>query len=122
MAKILVLDDDPEIRRLIVEVLSGAGHEIHEAKDGQEGLSLFRIHGPTLVITDILMPGKDGFEVIRKLRGDASRVAIIAISGAGTTDSMNFLDIAKKLGADVAIAKPFRIPDLEAVVDKLLKS
>jgi DNA-binding response OmpR family regulator len=56
------------------------------------------------------------------LRGDASRVAIIAISGAGTTDSMNFLDIAKRLGADVAIAKPFRTPDLIAAVDKLLKS
>ncbi len=118
MTKILVVDDDPQIRRRIVRILTAAGHEMIEAKDGWEGLRLFRVHQPTLVITDILMPEKDGLETIRDLRSDASRVAIIAMTGNG--HNMMFLDIAKKMGADVVIAKPFRAPDLVEAVNKLL--
>ena len=116
MTKILVIDDDAQMRRLVVRILKGAGHEVLEAENGQEGLSLFRIHRPALVITDILMPYKDGLEVIRELRGNAQRVAIIAISGDGPL----FLDIAKKWGADVALAKPFSPLELVEAVDKLL--
>jgi DNA-binding response OmpR family regulator len=120
LTKILVIEDDPAMRRMIVRTLAAAGHEMIEAKDGQEGLSHFRVDRPTLVITDVLMPGVDGLETIRALRGYAPRVAIIAISGGGSTQNMSFLDFAKKLGADAVIEKPFRARDLVAAVRKLL--
>jgi DNA-binding response OmpR family regulator len=120
MARILVIDDDPEMRRMIVQILTAAGHEVLEAKDGREGMSLFHVHQPALVITDILMPEKDGLETILEMRGTASTVAIIAISDGGATSTMMFLDLARKLGADVAIAKPFRERDLVESVSRLL--
>jgi len=91
-----------------------------EAKDGREGMSPFHVHQPALVITDILMPEKDGLETILEMRGTASTVAIIAISDGGATSTMMFLDLARKLGADVAIAKPFRERDLVESVSRLL--
>ena len=115
MAKILVIDDDPHIRGLIVAILMQGGHEALEAKDGQEGISLFRANAPVLVITDILMPEKDGIETIRELRGDAFTGPIIAISGGG-----RFLGIVKKFGADLVLAKPFSPQDLIDAVGKLL--
>jgi CheY-like chemotaxis protein len=96
--------------------LADAGHELLEAEDGQQGLSQFRIHRPTLVITDILMPRKGGFETIRELRGTPSDVAILAMSGGGKM----YLDLAKQLGADATIAKPFGAPDLVEAVNGLL--
>jgi DNA-binding response OmpR family regulator len=120
MTKILVVDDDPEIRRMIVQIFTAAGHEVLEAKDGNEGLSQFHVHQPALVITDILMPEKDGLETILELRRSGSGVAIIAMSDGGTTSTMIFLDMAKNLGADAAIAKPFRASDLVETVAKLL--
>jgi len=116
MSRILVIDDDPEMRRTIVKILTAVGHEMIAAKDGKEGLKQFRIHRPTLVITDILMPDREGLETIHELRDAASRVAIIATSGGPAI----FLDMAKKLGADAAIAKPFRAADLVAAVARLL--
>jgi len=116
MAKILVIDDDPHIRGLIVAILMQDGHEALEAKDGEEGISLFRANAPVLVITDILMPEKDGIETIRELRGDAFTGPIIAISASGG----KFLSIAKKFGADLVLAKPFSPQDLIDAVGKLL--
>ena len=116
MAKILAVDDDPEMRRVIVRILTAVGHDMIEAKDGKEGINLFRAHQPALLIIDILMPGKEGLETIRELRGAASEAGIIAISGG---DAM-FLDMAKKMGADATIAKPFRTAQLVDVVSRLL--
>jgi DNA-binding response OmpR family regulator len=116
MAKILVIDDEPKMRRLIVRVLTAVGHEMIEAKDGREGISLFHAHQPALLIIDILMPGKEGLETIRDLRSAASEAPIIAISGGDAI----FLDIAKKMGADATIAKPFRTAQLVEAVSRLL--
>ena len=68
MAAILVNDDDPVIRGVMKAVLKGAGHHVQEAKDGVEGLALVRKHNPALVVTDIVMPEKDGVEFIWELR------------------------------------------------------
>jgi CheY-like chemotaxis protein len=118
MAKILIIDDDPEIRRLIVDILADAGDEMFEAKDGEEGLRLVQIHQPALVITDILMPETDGLEVIRKLGRGAPPIPTIAISGGDAI----YLRMAKRLGASATLVKPFRPMDLLRAVDQLLLS
>lgn len=97
MAKILVIDDDPEVRRLLARVLQGAGHTVHKAENGRKGIELFhRIH-PALVITDIVMPDTDGIETIRELRGEASPLPILAISEG--SDLHIYLRAAIALGA-----------------------
>jgi DNA-binding response OmpR family regulator len=118
MTTILVIDDDPGIRRMVRHLLSDAGHVVIEAKDGQEGLRLFREARPNVVITDIIMPNQEGLETIREIRNEAASVLIIAMSGAGS--SRMVLDIAGKLGADAALAKPFRAAQLAELVSRLL--
>ena len=115
MATILIIDDDPQIRRVLVQILTKVGHEPIEAENGKEGLSQFRARKPSVVITDILMPVKEGLETIRELRASAPGVAIIAMSGGDPL----FLDIAKMLGADLVISKPFRTSELMQAIDAL---
>ena len=122
MAKILVIDDDARQRRLIVYILTKAGHQVFEADDGREGLQLFHQQRPALVITDILMPNKEGIETIAELRGEAPEVAIIAMSGGGATGDMSYLDVARTLGANDVITKPFSAPDLVEAVNRLLSA
>jgi CheY-like chemotaxis protein len=118
MAKILIIDDDKMVRTLISRMLSRGGHDVIEAADGAFGVELFQRHSPSLVITDLLMPEKEGFETIRELKGRAPHVPIVAISGRG----LPYLSMARKLGADQTLAKPFREGDLLAAVEKLLPS
>ena len=85
MARILVIDDDDRIRGMVLEMLSESGHEVGEASNGQEGLDQFRQTPTDLVITDILMPEKDGLEIIQILKKENPEVKIIAVSGGGDT-------------------------------------
>jgi len=118
MAKILVIDDEDRLRRMIRRVLAGAGHEVIEAGNGDEGLRQFAIEKPDTVVTDILMPQKEGIETIKDLRRMNAAVWIVAISGGGSSHNMMFLDFAKSLGADAALAKPFRADELLAAVER----
>ena len=119
MAEILIIDDEVSIRRLLVRVLNNAGHTVHEASNGEEGLELFHQVNPELVITDIVMPDMEGIEVIRRVRQEAPTVPILAISGSGTPV---YLRAATTLGATAALAKPFEIAELLAVVGRLLET
>jgi DNA-binding response OmpR family regulator len=117
MAEILIIDDDPQIRRLLTRILTGAGHSVHEAADGWMGTETFsRVH-PALVITDIVMQEKEGIETIRDLRGQDPGVPILAISGGA---GERYLDLAIKLGATASLAKPFGVDELLSVVAELL--
>jgi DNA-binding response OmpR family regulator len=118
MAEILVIDDDPVIRRFMVTTLSAAGHTIREAPDGAHGMAAFRTHHPDLVITDIVMPEKEGIEVIREVRKEAPDVAILAVSGSA--HGSFYLHAATVLGADASLAKPFRSEEFLRVVSDLL--
>jgi DNA-binding response OmpR family regulator len=117
MAKILVIDDDAQMRRMIVRTLTEEGHEVLEAADGRAGIMQFLAHRPPLVITDILMPDKEGIETIRELRREAPGVAVLAISGGGFSA---YLKMAEQLGASAALAKPFLGTTLIEVVNRLL--
>jgi DNA-binding response OmpR family regulator len=122
VAKILVIDDDPHVRREIVETLTTAGHDTFEAKDGRKGLDLFNVHRPELIVTDLVMPDKNGIELICELRAKACRVAIIATLNSGVPKSELYLRIAHELGADAAIAMPFDDTEFLNIVDKLLSA
>ena len=114
MAKILVIDDDSRMRRLVARILERENHEVIEAANGKKGIDQFAAHRPDIVITDLLMPEQEGIETIRELRRVAPSLRIVAMSGGGgaTGNDMMFLGMAKALGADAVLAKPFRADEL----------
>jgi DNA-binding response OmpR family regulator len=120
MAKVLVIDDDAAMRRLVRRILNGAGHEAVEAQDGVVGLAKFHAEAPDIVITDIIMPEREGVQTILEMRATGSQIGIIAMSGGGMGTAQLYLNIARDLGADAVLAKPFRPDELIAAVDRLL--
>lgn len=106
--KILVIDDDRQVNKLVHTLLISEKHEVVQAYDGAEGLSLLN-ESPDLdlVITDIIMPDKEGIEIIREIRKNHHDKKIIAISGGGRISADSYLNIAKSLGADEILEKPF---------------
>lgn len=120
MAVILVIEDEPGMRTIISKILTAEGHSVIEANDGGAGLRAFRTADPALVITDILMPDKEGIETIRELRSGHPDLKIIAISGGGQSGKLNFLDIAKTFGANFVLQKPFKADALRDAVDCLI--
>jgi two-component system, chemotaxis family, chemotaxis protein CheY len=120
MSKILVIDDDPTVRKTIGRILDRKGHEVVMAGDGRYGLKLFASEQPDLVITDIIMPEREGLETIRAIQKIAPGAKIIAISGGGRVGNVDFLNMAAKLGAREIIAKPFDPSELTDSVSRCL--
>jgi CheY-like chemotaxis protein len=106
MPRVLVIDDDPDVRGLLRLLLGEAGYQVLEAGGGAEGLRLFRAAPAELVFCDIFMDGVDGIETIRRLRLGHPAVRIVAMSG-GSDSGWGPLPVAAKLGADVTLGKPF---------------
>lgn len=121
MARILIIDDEDQSRNMLSQALTRAGYEVATARDGSEGIALFRTVMADLIITDILMPGKEGLETIMELRRDFPEVKIIAMSGGGRTGNLNFLDIAERLGARRTLQKPFHLQDVLHLVQETLQ-
>jgi DNA-binding response OmpR family regulator len=119
MATILVIEDDREVREYLGEVLSRAGHTVSKAANGRDGVCMFREHPVQVVITDIIMPEKDGIETILDLRRDHPGLKVIAISGGGRSTPENYLHSARLLGADRVFRKPFRNEEILAAVAEL---
>ncbi len=121
MARILVIDDDEQIRKTIHQVLELEGHEVVVASNGKEGIKLFKESGANLIITDIVMPEKEGLETITELRRDFPDVKILAISGGGRGDPESYLTLAKVFGAVRTLTKPFQRAELLEAVNETLK-
>ncbi len=120
MPRVLVIDDDEQVRALLYEILDRAGFEVIEATNGGEALQLYRTRPTDLVITDLIMPEKEGVETILELRREFPQARVIAISGGGRNNSRDYLPIARQLGARHTLAKPFsRQEILDAVRDTL---
>jgi DNA-binding response OmpR family regulator len=117
---ILVIDDEQLIRLQIRNALEFEGFTVHEAANGNEGLACIAQSTPDVVITDILMPDKEGIETILELRRTHPKIRIIAISGGGRTGNKDFLRTAKHLGADRTLAKPFGLAELLRLVREVL--
>lgn len=120
MKNILVIDDNENMLQMMHDFLDRSGYNVFTATDGVQGLKAFHAHTPDLVITDIIMPDKEGLEVIMELNKQQPRPKIIAVSGGGILDPQTYLSLARKLGADHAITKPFRPAELLALVQTLL--
>jgi DNA-binding response OmpR family regulator len=121
VARILVVDDEEQPRGMLRLALERAGYEVIEARDGSEGLQRCRETPADLIITDLLMTEKEGLETIMEVRREFPDVKIIAISGGGHSGSLNFLEVARRLGAQHTLSKPFDLHRLLAAVRELLQ-
>lgn len=116
--RILVIDDEPDIRRLLRLALEEAGYEVWEAQEGEDGLAIARQKECDLAIVDLFMPGKEGLETILALRRDMPQIKLIAMSGgSGHTD---MLPAARSFGADQTIHKPYELDTLLTSIAALL--
>ncbi len=122
MSRVLLIEDDCLVLTTLSEFLADAGHSVTEARDGKEGLRLFRMVDPEVIITDLVMPETEGMEVSLKLKEYRSTARIIVISGGLRGNTADFLEIAKSLGASKVLAKPFTYESLLAAVNELHRS
>lgn len=122
MARVLVIEDDETVRSMLLCVLADAGHEAIGACNGCKGITMFRAAPADLIITDILMPEKDGLETIMELRSDSPDVKIIAISGGGRISAKHYLHSAAEMGAVRTLNKPFMPSELLSVVEEALEA
>jgi DNA-binding response OmpR family regulator len=120
MARILLIEENDGLRTILAEHLALAGHTVIEAADGREGLDRFRQVGADLVVTDIVMPETEGFEVLRVLRNEQPPVTVIAVSGGGLGSGKDYLAVAQALGATKVLLKPFSPAVLIAAIHELL--
>ena len=120
MKNILVIEDNENMLRMLLDLLNRSGYNVLSAIDGVAGLKTYRTAKPDLVITDIIMPDKEGLEVIMDLVKETPRPKIIAMSGGGMMEPRTYLSLAEKLGADEIIQKPFRPAELLALIEKLI--
>jgi len=121
MARILLVEDALEVRRTLRRMLETEGHSIIEAGNGNEAIALLREGPVDLVITDIVMPGTDGIELLRQLPEIKPGLPVIAMSGGGKQLPATVgLSLAKAFGALHTLYKPFRKPELVRMIDGLL--
>ena len=120
MGKILVLDDEPSILLMLKKMLEKAGHVVDLALNGRDGMAIFEKNKPDLLITDIIMPEKEGLETIMELRAKHPELKIIAISGGGRIGPEGYLPSAKLFGANMIFTKPLVQKEFLEAVTKLL--
>ncbi len=106
MARILVVDDDFQVRLVLEKMLVKNGYDVVLADNGDEGLKHFRNEQFDLVLTDIIMPEKDGIELIRIMKKERPDAKIIAFSGGGRLGTEDYLEVSKKFGANEVLTKP----------------
>jgi CheY-like chemotaxis protein len=119
---VLLVDDDREIGQLMVRFLLKSGYTAECANNGQAALRILQRRQVAIVVTDILMPEVDGYELIMQLRQAPHRPAIVAMSGNPSKIGMDFLKSARQLGADHVLPKPFLPQDLVGLVREILGS
>jgi CheY-like chemotaxis protein len=129
MTKVIVIDDEEDIRIVLKEIFLREGFEVEVASDGNEGMNLLREHGADLVITDIIMPGSDGVETAYDIRMEFPKTKIIVMSGGGNAAALGYeataitttayLASAAAIGADLTLTKPFDREELVRAAKEL---
>lgn len=119
-SRILVIDDDSGVREMLSDLFARAGYEVVTAENGKVGLDCYRRRRADLVITDIIMPEKEGLETIIDIRREDPDARIFAISGGSRNVPLHFLDACLKLGALSVFRKPFDCDELLSAARKLL--
>ncbi len=118
---LLVVDDDANIRQIMRFLLEAAGYRVLCAVDGKEAMKLIEAQPFDLILTDMLMPGSDGLELLSAMKKSRSTVRVLVMSGGGMIGVADYLKVAKKLGAHGVLEKPFTGETLLATVADLLK-
>ncbi|PWC51400.1 regulator [Azospirillum sp. TSA6c] len=119
-ASILLVDDDPDFRGMVRIAFQRAGYTVHEAENGNAALAVMERHPVDLVVTDIIMPEADGYEIILRLKAQQSRPPLIAVTGGSVRLRMELPGMARLLGAEAAFEKPVDLKALLAEVGRLL--
>jgi len=120
MRKVLIIDDEPYILLMLKKMLEKAGYEVDLASNGQQGMELFEKDKADLVITDIIMPDKEGLEIILEMKKRRPDLKIIAISGGGRISPESYLECATHFGASRVFQKPFKQKELVSAVNELI--
>jgi len=118
---LLVVDDDENIRQIMRLLLEASGYRVHCAADGNEALKLISTQPFDLILTDMLMPGSDGLELLSAMKKSRSTTRVVVMSGGGMIGVADYLKVAKKLGANGVLEKPFTRETLLATVADVLK-
>jgi len=123
MARVLVIDDNQDMRELMQVILEGAGHAVELAADGEAGLRAQSLRPVDVVITDIFMPNQDGIETISRLREEYPMVKVVAVSGGSASGmkSGSYLFTAREIGAHVVLSKPFEHDELVRIVREVMQ-
>lgn len=120
MSRILIVEDDTPLRRVMGRILAREGHDVSLAADGRDALRFLAETTVDLVLTDLYMPGVDGVEMTIRLLADGSPVPIVAVSGGGFAEAEAVLARARGLGVAATLAKPFSPWELLRVVKRAL--
>jgi CheY-like chemotaxis protein len=121
MARILLVDDDEALRKVLARTLILWGHEVLEASNGLDALAAQELEPVDLMVTDLIMPRKEGIETIKECRRKHPTTKIIAMSGGGRSGAADYLRMAKALGADGALSKPFSNQMMADAINQLLE-
>jgi len=121
LPSVLVVEDDVQVRTMLRMTLEDAGYCVREASDGHQAIGLHRSFPADIIVTDILMPEKEGLETIMELRTEWPDLRIIAITGGGSGDPQSYLEIAKRIGAARAFQKPVDQKELLNAVKELVE-
>jgi len=117
MTRVIIIDDEKDIRFVLKEILVRAGFDVEVAGNGSDGLNLLRQQSADLVVTDVIMPGQDGVQTVHDIRREFPKMKIIVISGGGSVSPTDYepeaikttayLASASAAGADLTLTKPF---------------
>lgn len=120
MARILIIDDNSAVLRVLHNLFLSEGHSVEDAPDSATGIKKHHEHPFNLILTDIVMPDREGISTIIELRHEYPGLKIIAMSGGGDFEPYGYLDIARRVGADRTIAKPFSAREIMDLVNSVL--
>ncbi len=118
---VLMVDDEPGLRRITALAIAAAGGEAFEASDGREAIAILERSGIDVAVIDVFMPEKEGLETIVEARQRWPGLKVIAISGGGVVGPMDVLHVAQLVGADVVMTKPFSLSHLIAEIERLAR-
>jgi len=118
--RILVIDDDIDLTHSLKELIEDNGISVEIAYNGSEGIIQHKKSPYNLIITDIVMPVMDGLEVIMWIKENSPSTKLLVVSGGGYFDSKDYLIMAKQLGADYVLQKPYELEKMQLIIKKLL--
>jgi CheY-like chemotaxis protein len=120
MIRLLVVEDNDDFRFIVCEMLADLDYQVFTATNGVQALAVLESQAIDIVLTDMIMPDKEGLETVREIRRKYPTIKIAAMSGGGRVNANNYLDLAKRLGASVTFEKPFRAQELLMGLERIV--